>query len=183
MQYDSFKKVSAPQEALCLWPIKHPHRTALCIAMSECRARERHVFMRLMACQYIFERVALTRGNRDTYTRFKERKEHHITDALEPASETGLYSPAPAPAAAQPITAMTQPAATGPQQTAAQAAQAARPPPPPIHTTAAAGSQSEEAGTAAEGLGHRPGAVGEPADSSAATKVAAAGRKLWWQLR
>lgn len=56
-----------------------------------CRPRERHVFIRLMACQHIFERIALARSNTDAYLRFRARHEHHITDMLQPANDAGVY--------------------------------------------------------------------------------------------
>ena len=91
----------------------HPKRLCinpamrLCCTFLSCRARDRHVFVRLMACQYILERIALTRTNPETYARFKQRRQHHITDMLEPANAAGVYptklgvggSPAPVAAA------------------------------------------------------------------------------------
>jgi hypothetical protein len=45
-----------------------------------------------MACQKIFERIALSRANIDSYVKYKERNEHHVTDKLEPADDSGVYS-------------------------------------------------------------------------------------------
>jgi hypothetical protein len=45
------------------------------------------VFLRLMACQYILERIALTRRNPDVYAHFLARRETFITDLLQPASD------------------------------------------------------------------------------------------------
>lgn len=64
-----------------------------------CRPRERHVFVRLMACQQIFERIALSRANLGSYLQFRERQQHHITDMLEPATDSGNYSAVSAAAA------------------------------------------------------------------------------------
>jgi hypothetical protein len=55
-----------------------------------------------MALQYVFERIALSRGNADTYLQFRERGEHHITDMLEPANESGVYMRAGATITAAP---------------------------------------------------------------------------------
>jgi hypothetical protein len=66
-----------------------------------------------MACQYILERVALTRGNAATYQAFVARGEHFITDTLQPASDdddagraaalaAAAAEPAPPPAQQQP---------------------------------------------------------------------------------
>lgn len=50
------------------------------------------MFVRLMACQKIFERIAQSRANVESYHKYKEFHEHHITDMLEPANDSGDYS-------------------------------------------------------------------------------------------
>lgn len=51
--------------------------------------KDRHVFVRLMALQHIFERIALSRGSPVTYSDYRQRQQHHITDLLEPAGDAG----------------------------------------------------------------------------------------------
>eukprot|EP00775_Hariotina_reticulata_P008998 gene8998-9171_t len=46
--------------------------------------RERHSFIRLMALQYVMERIALTRHDVMTYNRFREKGQNHINDKLLP---------------------------------------------------------------------------------------------------
>lgn len=53
-----------------------------------CRPRDRHTFIRLMALQYLMERVSLTRQDAATYQRFRDRGEHHINDRLAKVNAT-----------------------------------------------------------------------------------------------
>lgn len=52
------------------------------------RSRERHTFVRLMALQYLLERITLTRTDKARYHSFREKHEHYISDALEKLNDT-----------------------------------------------------------------------------------------------
>lgn len=58
------------------------------------------MFVRLMALQHIFERITLSRGSPDAYREYRQRKQHHITDLLEPAGDARFEHDAPPPRAA-----------------------------------------------------------------------------------
>lgn len=58
------------------------------------------MFVRLMALQHIFERIALLRGSPDAYRQYRQRKQHHITDLLEPAGDARIEHDMPPPRAA-----------------------------------------------------------------------------------
>ncbi|WIA34679.1 hypothetical protein OEZ86_012993 [Tetradesmus obliquus] len=51
-------------------------------------SRERHTFVRLMALQYLLERITLTRTDKARYHSFREKHEHYISDALEKLNDT-----------------------------------------------------------------------------------------------
>jgi hypothetical protein len=60
-----------------------------CAALSRAhRSRERHTFVRLMALQYLLERITLTRTDKVRYQSFREKHEHYISDALEKLNDT-----------------------------------------------------------------------------------------------
>ncbi|KAF6265694.1 hypothetical protein COO60DRAFT_1457009 [Scenedesmus sp. NREL 46B-D3] len=51
-------------------------------------SRERHTFVRLMALQYLLERITLTRTDKARYASFREKHEHYISDALDKLNDT-----------------------------------------------------------------------------------------------
>eukprot|EP00878_Enallax_costatus_P039147 GHUV01044688.1.p1 GENE.GHUV01044688.1~~GHUV01044688.1.p1 ORF type:complete len:289 (+),score=37.89 GHUV01044688.1:174-1040(+) len=53
--------------------------------------RERHTFIRLMALQYLLERIALTRNDKQRYMTFRDKHENYINDMLDKLNDTARH--------------------------------------------------------------------------------------------